>query len=247
MTDDRNLRTSGPPGGPVSAEASDGSPLAQVLAKLESIERRLDRIESRARQNGPSLLPEGESPAALLATFTDTMDDLLRRLAERGIDVDDRGRRIVCLLEDLTRPETLSTINQSLQALRELPGLISMAADSLDEAARRAGEHGIDLDRSLRNGLRAALRFAQSFGETEVDRLTEFLDSDVLHPAALRTVGDAGCALAEARSAAPPKVGLFGLLSALRDPAVQSALGFAIRFAQAFGQTVSRPAGQRGP
>ncbi len=230
------------------AAAAADSLVRQLLDRLDAIDTRLCNMESRLRTNGAAdLLPPGESLPGLLATLTDTLDDAQRRLASRGVDVDDRARRALGLIEALTRPETLDSLGRMVGLLRDLPGLLATAVDTLDDEARRAADSGIDLDRGLRQGVRAALRLAQSFGEREIDRLTEFLDSNVLHPAALRTVGDAGCALAEARGSAPPRIGLFGLLAALRDPAVQRAVGFMVQVGRAFGATVAQPVANETP
>ncbi len=220
------------------AAAGDGL-ARQLLDRLDAIDARLRAIESRLPAGG--LLPRGESVAGWLATFTDTVDDAQRRLASRGVDVDDRARRALHLLEALTRPATLDALTRLVELTRDFPGWVATLVDTLDEEARRTADAGIDFDRGIRHAWRAALRLALSLGDREIDRLTEFLDSDVLHPAALRTVGDAGCALAEARGSAPRRIGLFGLLGALREPAVQQALGFLVQVGRTFGATVAQP------
>ena len=88
--------------------ASDDSPVGidakkthvMILAKLESIERRLDSIE-RQGVGGTSPVP-GVSSDDLLATAGvagDAFDDEVSRLASRGIDVDARAKAAIGLLE----------------------------------------------------------------------------------------------------------------------------------------------------
>jgi hypothetical protein len=74
---------------------------AAIIAALERIERRLARLESSVER--VNSLARGAP--ALIATVTDSFDGVARRAAEAGIDVDERTRAALTLLERLTAPE----------------------------------------------------------------------------------------------------------------------------------------------
>ncbi len=79
-------------------------------------------------------------------------------------------------------------------------------------------------------------------GPDEVRSLETVFRSGVLASDAVRVIGGVGGALAAAAAEEPPRVGLLGMLRALRQPDVRRALGFLLRFAAHFGRTVDSPA-----
>ena len=124
--------------------------------------------------------------------------------------------------------------------LDELPNLVATAMDVFDEWAIQLKAEGIDLERSLRQGLHAALYLGGQIRIEELDRMGFLLKSDVLSENSVATVGMAGSALSSCHRGTcehplPKRVGLFGLLSAIRDPNTQRALSFGLQFAKCFG------------
>ncbi len=178
---------------------------------------------------------------------------------DRGADVDGqtpgddmRLQRLMRLADRLSESGTLEAaerligrldaIDAALVKMEKLPGLIAMFADIADDWADSFLAQGIEPDKSLKQGLHAALWLGQQVSETELERLGILLRSDVLDPHALAVVGKTGRALAKCHEAAasgvgdPERVGMLGLLGALRDPEVQRSLAFAIRVAREFGR-----------
>lgn len=235
-----------------TTELTGSNVLAQRLADpqvQESLARLLDRADQleRTLARADELV---ESIPALTATTVDVIDDVARRCADSGIDVDERMRQAVGLLERLTAPEVaeplerllsrLEQVDQASRLLDELPGLLAMAADIVDEWVRRAADDGIDVEKALVNGLRAALWMGQHLDQEMLEHLTVFLKSDVLSEGAVEIVGDAGKALTRChdeccRDGEPKELGLWGLLRAMRDPDVRRALGFGVHFVRLFG------------
>lgn len=96
------------------------------LELLEAIAGRLERLEARL----DALAPLGDAALhvatlpAMLATMTDTIDEQIRNLQDRGIDVDERFRGLVALTEQLTRPETVRALGRLLEVMPRLDVLI---------------------------------------------------------------------------------------------------------------------------
>jgi uncharacterized protein YjgD (DUF1641 family) len=191
-----------------------------LLDKVESLERRLTQYETMAAQ-----------APGLLAMFTDTVDEFYKSASASGVDVEQRVRSVLVLLEKLSQPEVISSLTTLTQrlpmladGLEQAPGLIAMAVDTLDELYAEAKRHGVDLETFLQSGISA---------------LKILLESGVLHPQAIEVVGNAGYALVESQKDSG-RVGLFGLLRLLGDPDIQRASGFLVAFAKHFGQRLNR-------
>jgi uncharacterized protein YjgD (DUF1641 family) len=191
-----------------------------LLDKVESLEKRLSAYESLAAQ-----LP------GLLGMLTDTADELYQSASRAGVDVEERLRAALVLLEKLSQPQIVAAVNTLVQhlpmlaeLLQQAPGLTAMAVDTLDELYEEARRHGVDIETILRRGLEA----------TKV-----LLESGVFHPEAVKVVGNAGYALVESQKS-NQHLGLFGLLRMLRDPDIQRANGFLIAFAKHFGSRLNQ-------
>ena len=77
----------------------------------------------------------------------------------------------------------------------------------------------------------------------ESPQVQSLLRSSVLNPEAVQVVSQIAEALIESTRVAhatPQKIGLLGLLKAMRDPDVQRSMGFAMAFAKTFGQHLAR-------
>ena len=66
------------------------------------------------------------------------------------------------------------------------------------------------------------------------------MNSGILNPKAVHIVAQAGCALAECKEDRPGKIGIIGLIKALGNRDVQSALGFLISFGKRFGHLLKK-------
>lgn len=86
--------------------------LAERLTEPGTL-RALERLADAAEQ----------APSAL-ATMTDTFDDVCERAAAAGVDIDDRARNLVVALEKLTSPEALRVLQQVLDHVEVVGGLL---------------------------------------------------------------------------------------------------------------------------
>lgn len=211
----------------------------------ESLHRLLDRAESLDQM----LQVAGELPN-LIAIATDFFDAIIRKASEDGIDLEQRATQLVALLVKVTEPSNMRAIERLVSRLPkleegsaildELPNLLATAMDVFDEWARDLKADGIDLEQSVRQGLHAALYLGGQIQKDELDRIGFLVKSDVLDEHSVETVGMAGSALVSCRRGTcehpvPKRVGLFGLLTAIRDPNTQRALSFGLQFAKCFG------------
>ena len=223
--------------------------LAERLTEPETVEiltaliDRLDQLEQLAA------LADQLPDATMVAV--DSIDEALTRAAERGVVLDERAREGLVLLEKMTEPDTAKALGavldraEHLERLAELaetaPDLIATVVDILDAEYARAAEHGYDPERLLRQTLGSLRRLGDLFQSDEFEAL---LDSGVLDPEALQTVGSLGSALVESQKEADrgetPRRGFFGMIGALRDPDVQRAVGFVLSFAKKFGQALRK-------
>lgn len=223
-------------------------PLVERLndpATAEVLHRLLDHAESLDQM----LTAAGELPN-LLAIATDFFDAICRKASQDGIDIEQRATESLKLLVQVTRPENMRAIQRLVSrlpkleegsaVLEELPNLIATATDVFDEWATQLKAEGIDLEQSLSRGLHAALYLGGQVREEELDRIGFLLKSEVLSEHSVETVGMAGSALSSCRRGTcehpvPKRVGLIGLLRAIRDPNTQRALSFGLQFAKCFG------------
>lgn len=158
--------------------------LAERLTEPGTL-RALERLADAAEQ----------APAAL-ATMTDTFDDLCERAATAGVDIDDRARNLVVALEKLTSPEALRVLQQVLDHVEVVGGLLesgvldpapvaivgklgeALATTSREEspsvgalgALRALGDP--DVKRTVGFALRVAQRFGGAMREREIKALT---------------------------------------------------------------------------
>src|SRR5690606_6118852 len=119
------------------------------------------------------------------------------------------------------------------------PHLVATVADIVDETMAEAAEDGLDLTHIVDDGKRLLFGLLRV---TTSPELRALLDSGMLDPRALHSLGSVAEPRAEASESGPPRVGLLGAMRALSAPDTQRALGFLLRIASAFGRTLKREA-----
>jgi uncharacterized protein YjgD (DUF1641 family) len=183
-----------------------------LVQQVQEIKAQIDRLERTIDASGIGLLAELEA----------------RRLVEENLAL-------------LLSPELLKGLSFLGQALDETPSLVRAlkVLRSLDQAG--ALEFAEMMAGSVPDALSAVLEPTnlRIFGNLAV--WLQFLTT--LDPAAVSTAMELagqefGKVLTPETMASPPKVGLGGLLGALRDPEVQAGLGLLILFLKAFGRAV---------
>lgn len=186
--------------------------------------------------------PTSATPAAAPLPPADRLDaDSVRGLKQLA----GRADEIVFLLDmvgGLIRrgPEIADNVNEAVQEAREAvthTGGMSFSpedtAQALAKLSTLATPENVDQLSVTVETLQETLSAPQ---------VQSLLASSILDPQAIGAVSQLAEALVtsthRAQSAPPEPKGLFGLLSALRDPDVARAVGFFIEFAKAFGQQV---------
>ncbi|MCA9657250.1 MAG: DUF1641 domain-containing protein [Myxococcales bacterium] len=117
-----------------TAGGDPGDTLSRIEARLERIEERLSRLDAVTEQ-----LP------GVAATAGDIFDEW----ATNDGRADQRLRALAALVEKLTRPEVLATLDQAVTMAEAVPGVVATGVDTFDELVREASAQGIDVDRSL--------------------------------------------------------------------------------------------------
>lgn len=201
-----------------------------------ALNRLLDRIETLEQTVG-RLADALEQAPGMVAMLGDMADETIRQASTRGVNIEARLRAALTIAEKLTAPETTAKLDQLLTLADQAPSIIAMLGDIMDESYRRASESGINLEAMIRQGARAGAKFSTLMESKEFDALME---SGVLDPEAVASVGKVGQALIASQKHPSQSLGLFGLLSAMRDPNMQRALGFLATFGTEFGKQISK-------
>jgi len=225
-----------------------------ILAKLESIERRLAALEGApvgedGRADGRRSASIGGAPGAEVdslkrlaidgvAMGTDAFDEFMRRRAEAGVDLDERVHRAAHLAERLTSDAGARTLEDGLSLAEQAPAALAALTDIVDEAMARAAREGRDPERAVRQGLTAALWLGERISTRELEALGTLLRSNALHPSAVETVSRMGDALARASEAPAKPLGPLGLLGRLWDGRTRRSLGFLAEFARQFADAM---------
>jgi hypothetical protein len=209
-----NKPTSSP--GDALARGGPSDALARIEAKLDRLEHRLARFDALLEQ-----------APGMLALAGDTFDEVAGEL-----ELDTRARAAARVLERLSRPDTLARIEQLLMLSEQLPGLLALLGDSLDEFAREQGERGVDVELVMHNLGRTFDALLRLIGS---EQLRGLLESDILLPGAIEALGEAARALANTQRSNPAPLGAWALLRELRDPDIQRSLGFVVDVARRFG------------
>ena len=182
-------------------------------------------------ENLNRLLDVAEEAPGLLTMVADIIDAEISRASESGINIEERLRNVLQLAVQLTNPETLSILKNSLEAAPTIPGLLSMATDMVDEQMNGAKTKGIDIGQRIKSLV------------TIADKLTDpqTIESmeHILDPDAMQTVGALGSAIARCKNQPHKPVGLIGMARAFRDPDVQKAAGFLMEIVKSMGKELN--------
>ena len=177
----------------------------------------------------------------------------LPRHERGGIDLEERATNVSTLLEHLSKPETVSAAVKVLEVLPRLvplietldrlPDILATLADVVEDYQQQCAEDGIDIESALANGLKSALWLGSQVDAEHLRRMGELLGSEILNEDAIHVVDSAARSLSAAqadlcKTETTNRVGMFGLLGALRNPKIQRSLAFAVRFGECFGNNI---------
>ena len=224
---------------------------ARVNAALELVERatepaalqRLTDLVSRLESLEP-LLDMVANADQTVAMAADAFDAWAGKQVARGVDLDARGQSVAALLEKLSDPKAVQALEHVVDNLPRLQPLVDLAAtfegttgmlfDMFDAQVAELQAEGIDPE--ARFGQIASLLRRLTDPEFHA-HLEALLDAAPNLMAATRTGEVFGRAIDEVSCAGEtPRVGMWGLLSAMSRPEVQRATGFAVQVAKLVGE-----------
>lgn len=193
----------------------------------------------------------GISVENAMAAGADVVDEKVAQATESGINVDARISSLGQLLEKLTEPATVTALGELLERLPqlaqlarladELPNALAALGDVIDDYQQQCSSDGIDFEKAIVNGLQAAAWLGTNVEQEQFQRIGKLLDSNILDPQSLNVINRAATSLNTAKQdicgpSAADRIGLFGLIGALRDPEVQRSVAFAVQFGKCFGK-----------
>ncbi|RMG78639.1 MAG: DUF1641 domain-containing protein, partial [Bacteroidetes bacterium] len=207
------------------------------------------------------LLKLADEAPGLMAMMGDMVDEEVRQADARGVNLDERLRNTLSLVEKLTAPAMVEKLEGLLKLADEAPGLMAMMGDMVDEEVRQADARGVNLDERLRNTLGLVEKLTAPAMVEKLEGLLKLADEapgliamtvdmvdDTMRVASEKgfdaqawaeTIGTLNMAVAKAKSEPPANVGgIFGLFRALKDPDRQKGLGFMMNFLKQIGQNI---------
>ena len=229
----------------------------RTLTALERLLTRIDTLES-AVDNLSNIMDQAPGMVAMTA---DMVDDAFAKADASGVDVNERLQNALILAEKLTAPEMVSKLENVFKLADQMPGLVAMKIDSLDEMYQVADSNGVNVDERIKNALHLAEKVTAPEMVERMDALFKLSDmipglvamgADIFDeqmeeynligydPQALVKIAKtANQALTSAQEEPINKIGgLFGMLRAIKDPDRQKALGFLMNFLKHFGKNI---------
>lgn len=210
-----------------------------TLELLKSIDSRLARLENRMEET-PKMALDG------FAILGDSLDEKFNPHTEEGMGNLAKFEKVQKLMDLLQDKDTLDAIVSLTESLKDLGPLvekvklledgISIFADSFDEISAQAMTKGFEIEDFSNQLKKLSLLLINAF---ESGAFTNLLDSGILDPRAIETVGAVGRSMAVSSEARRVEVGPLRALTSLMDRDIQRALGFLLTFATHFGRTLT--------
>lgn len=208
-----------------------------TIELLQRIDARLERLENKVNET-PQMAMDG------MSIFADSIDEKFNPATEAGLNNLNKIQKLQELVEEVTKEDTLEAIVQLtaslktltplLENLQQIENFISIAADTTDEIFARAMENDLKVDEFLENLKKLTFALIDAF---ESGAFSDLLESGILDPHAIETVGALGRSMAVSNNV-KHSAGPVTLIAALLNKDVQRALGFSLNFAAHFGRSL---------
>ncbi len=114
--------------------ATDGISLEERFKAVGGVISRLS--EPNTTKNIHKLLDILDQAPGLVSMVTDTIDEFAKESAQSGTGLDERINGLICLFNKLSDPEMVAKIDTMILLSNQMPGLIAMVIDSIDEVAK---------------------------------------------------------------------------------------------------------------
>jgi uncharacterized protein YjgD (DUF1641 family) len=226
----------------------------KTLLALDKILARLDTVEE-AVSGLATVMHQGPGMVAMVA---DMADEAYRRTDANGVNLETRLKGALEIADKLTAPAMVDKLSNLLALSDQLPGMVAMTADMADEAYRQADNRGVNIEQRLGIALELAEKLTEPTMVNKLNGILAFSDQlpglialgmdtldeglrkareNGLEPETMvEWAAQFGRAMREAQAEPTTEVGLFGMLTALRDPDRQKALGFSLNFLKHLGK-----------
>lgn len=213
----------------------------EILEMLKKIDGKLDRLESRVdsiENEKLGLVNDG------LSILSDSVDDHFNPQNPNGLNNLDKINKVQKIMSNLTSDDTLKALTQMSENLKNIADLtvkvqqtedvISIMLDSFDDFFQKAMEQGLDIEDFMSNLKRFSFLMLDAF---ESGAFNELMDSGILDPSSIKTVGALGKSMATSGKM-KNSAGPVSLVSAIFNPEIQRSLGFLLTFATHFGRSL---------
>ena len=136
-----------------------------LLAKIDTLEKAVDNLTNIIAQ-APGFVAMG----------SDMVDEAYRKADANGVSIDKRLKNALTIAEKLTSPEMVEKLDKLLSLTDQLPGLMAMKVDMLDEAYRQADARGVNIEERLGLALQMAEKLTAPAMVDKLDGLLKIAD-----------------------------------------------------------------------
>lgn len=231
---------------------------ARARKAVELVEQLTDPavldVLSRLAESAPAMAPLVDMAGATMphiAMGVDILDESIAAAQARGVDVDERLRRLGGLVEKLSDPAVLDALERTVEhagALSEgaeiaagAPGLTAVAIDVMDEELRRLQDDGVDIDAAQKNGVELLVGLTRFLGGPEGRAL---LDSGLLDPHNAHRITQLSSAVLDTLNEEPDLIGPWGSFTRTWDKRFQRFAGFSFALAWRVGELLGPDKGR---
>jgi len=126
----------------------------------------LDKLTSpETTEKLTELLALSDMAPDFIHTVSGMAGEVMQQLPSEGLQLDERMRAMLPLLDKLTQPETAARLQQLLTMSEQLPGMAAMSVDIVDEQMKKAVACGLDLGKILQITEATAQAFCEASRE----------------------------------------------------------------------------------
>ena len=211
--------------------AQKGIDIEQRLGAALEIAEQLTRPELVAKLK--QLLETSEQLPGLLSMATDAIDEQIETARLRGIDIEQRFGNAISMIEKLTAPSIHKQLDQAILFSEQLPGLLAMVMDSVDNWMRSSNLKDLDINTLTTEGTDALHQLAQIMKSDDYQNLKQ---QGILNESYIQLLGQSLKAVEEAQQTPTSRLSIWGIMRALKDPDRQKAISFLLNVAKQFGQ-----------
>lgn len=219
------------------SQLSEKEILLSISQKLNTIETRLDKIEEMAisqSMNG-------------LSMALDSLDEYLGSSPQERSQSYDSTLEVLEIMRLLKCPQTLQALRlvlenapllaTSVEQLKEIPNLVSIAGDSFDQFFAKLSVEGIDIEKLSKNLSTLAGQLADIL---ENGKLNALLDSDITDHSTINFARAVGRSVTICSNKKIEESGPLEVIGGLFDSDIRRSLGFFKSLAKHLGEQIKQ-------